>query len=172
MWLIGQYTKCRHACARRRLFITQSGGDTMKMQHSLKTLSALILGLGTMGIAHGAGFQLLEQNASGLGSAYAGSAAIAEDASTVYYNPAGMTMLPGMNVSAGAVAIKPSFKFSNGGTTGPTQFGGLPTGGPDGGDAGTWAAVPNAYFTWQVNQRIWLGLGVGAPFGLMTDYEE
>ena len=41
----------------------------MKMQHSLKTLSALILGLGTMGIAHGAGFQLLEQNASGLGSA-------------------------------------------------------------------------------------------------------
>jgi len=152
----------------------------MKMQHSLKTLSALILGLGTMGIAHGAGFQLLEQNASGIGSAYAGSAAIAEDASTVYYNPAGMTMLPGMNVSAGAVAIKPSFKFSDGGTIGPTAFGGVPlgpfggrpTGGGDGGDAGSWAAVPNAYFTWEVNPRVWLGLGVGAPFGLMTEYEQ
>lgn len=152
----------------------------MKTQHTLKTLSALILGLGAMGVAHGSGFQLLEQNGSGLGSAYAGSAAIAEDASTVYYNPAGMTMLPGMNVSAGAVAIKPSFKFSNNGSTGPTTFagnplgplGGRPTGGPDGGDAGSWAAVPNAYFTWQVNPRIWLGLGVGAPFGLMTDYEE
>jgi long-chain fatty acid transport protein len=141
----------------------------MKMQHSLKTLSALILGLGTMGIAHGAGFQLLEQNASGIGSAYAGSAAIAEDASTVYYNPAGMTMLPGMNVSAGAVAIKPSFKFSNSGTT---NAAGALVNGSDGGDAGSWAAVPNAYFTWEVNPRVWLGLGVGAPFGLMTDYEE
>jgi len=141
----------------------------MKTQYTLKTLSALILGLGAAGVAHGAGFSLLEQNASGIGSAYAGSAAIAEDASTVYYNPAGMTMLPGMNVSAGAVAIKPSFKFSNGGTTGPT---GAAVSGSDGGDAGSWAAVPNAYFTWEVNPRVWLGLGVGAPFGLMTDYEE
>ncbi|MGA0583082.1 MAG: OmpP1/FadL family transporter [Castellaniella sp.] len=141
----------------------------MKMQYTLKTLSALILGLGAAGVAHGAGFSLLEQNASGIGSAYAGSAAIAEDASTVYYNPAGMTMLPGMNVSAGAVAIKPSFKFSNGGTT---NAAGALVNGSDGGDAGSWAAVPNAYFTWEVNPRIWLGLGVGAPFGLMTDYEE
>src|SRR5690606_2820282 len=115
MWLSGQYTKCRHACARRRLFITQSGGDTMKTQHTLKTLSALILGLGAMGIAHGAGFQLLEQNASGLGNAYAGSAAVGENASANFYNPASITLLPGMNVSAGAVAIKPSFKFSDGG---------------------------------------------------------
>src|SRR5690606_31478191 len=98
---------------------------------------------------------------------------------TVYYNPAGMTMLPGMNVSAGVVAIKPSFKFSNGGTTLPSHFNGTQVNagnvlvtGPDGGDAGTWAAVPNAYFTWQVNQRIWLGLGVGAPVGLMPDDDE
>jgi long-chain fatty acid transport protein len=80
-----------------------------------------------------------------------------------------MTMLPGMNVSAGAVAIKPSFKFSNSGTT---NAAGALVNGSDGGDAGSWAAVPNAYFTWEVNPRVWLGLGVGAPFGLMTDYEE
>ncbi|MDY0310332.1 MAG: outer membrane protein transport protein [Castellaniella sp.] len=152
----------------------------MKTQYTLKTLSALILGLGAAGIAHGAGFQLLEQNASGLGTSYAGSAAIAEDASTVFFNPAGMTLLPGMNASAGAVAIKPNFKFSNDGSTRPTHFGGNAlgplgggaSGGSDGDDAGTWAAVPNAYFTWQVNPRIWLGLGLSVPFGLMTDYEE
>src|SRR5690606_14311794 len=34
------------------------------------------------------------------------------------------------------------------------------------------AAVPNAHFTWEVNPRVWLGLSVGAPFGLMTDYEK
>ncbi|WP_323030133.1 OmpP1/FadL family transporter [Castellaniella sp.] len=141
----------------------------MKTQHTLKTLSALILGLGAMGVAHGAGFQLLEQNASGLGSAYAGSAAIGENASANYFNPASITLLPGMNVSAGAVAIKPSFKFSNGGSTGPT---GAASTGDNGGDAGSWAAVPNAHFTWEVNPRVWLGLSVGAPFGLMTDYEK
>lgn len=141
----------------------------MKTQHTLKTLSALILGLGAMGVAHGAGFQLLEQNASGLGSAYAGSAAIGENASANYFNPASITLLPGMNVSAGAVAIKPSFKFSNDGSTSP--LGTAATGG-NGGDAGSWAAVPNAHFTWEVNPRVWLGLSVGAPFGLMTDYEE
>jgi len=146
----------------------------MKLHHSIKTLSALILGLGGIGAAHAAGFQLLEQNASGIGSAYAGSAALGEDASTVYYNPAAMTLLPGMNASAGAVAIKPSFKFSDGGSTAPAipagPFGGPKVNGNQGDDAGSWAVVPNAYFTWELNPRWWVGLGVGAPFGLMTDY--
>ncbi|MFT0532036.1 OmpP1/FadL family transporter [Castellaniella hirudinis] len=152
----------------------------MKPHHPTRILSALIIGFGGIGVAHAAGFQLLEQNASGIGSAYAGSAAIAEDASTIYFNPAGMTLLPGMNVSAGAVGIKPNFEFSDGGSTGPTTFGGAPlgplggnpTGGGNGGNAGSWGLVPNAYFSWQVADRWWLGLGVGAPFGLMTDYEE
>ncbi|WP_298014732.1 porin [uncultured Castellaniella sp.] len=141
----------------------------MKLHHSIKTLSALIIGLGGIGAAHAAGFQLLEQNGSGLGNAYAGSAAIGENASANYFNPASITLLPGMNVSAGVVGIKPSFKFSNGGSTSPL---GTPATGGNGGDAGSWAAVPNAHFTWEVNPRWWLGLSVGAPFGLMTDYEK
>lgn len=153
----------------------------MKTQYTLKTLSALVLGLGAASIAHGAGFSLLEQNASGLGNAYAGSAAIGEDASANYFNPASITLLPGMNVSAGVVGIKPNFEFSDGGSTGPTTFGGQPLGplggrptgnGGDGGNAGAWGVVPNAHFTWEVNPRVWLGLSVGAPFGLMTDYEK
>ncbi|MFC4296836.1 OmpP1/FadL family transporter [Castellaniella hirudinis] len=152
----------------------------MKMQYTLKTLSALVLGLGTAGIAHSAGFQLLEQNASGLGNAYAGSAAIGENASANYFNPASITLLPGMNVSAGVVGIKPNFEFSDSGSTTPTTFGGKPigglggrpAGGGDGGNAGAWGVVPNAHFTWQVSPRTWLGLSVGAPFGLMTDYEK
>src|SRR5690606_19509578 len=36
--------------------------------------------------------------------------------------------------------------------------------------AGSWAAVPNAYLSWQVNERWFLGLGIGAPFGLATEY--
>lgn len=131
------------------------------------------LALAAGGSAHGAGFQLLEQNASGLGNAYAGSAAVAENASTIYFNPAGMSQLSGLSVSAGISAIRPSFKFRNDGSTPPaaaplTDFAGA----GNGGDAGKWGLVPNAYLAWQVDERWHVGVGFGAPFGLMTDYDD
>ena len=43
--------------------------------------------------AHASAFALSEQGVSGLGNAYAGAAAVAEDASTVWWNPAGMARL-------------------------------------------------------------------------------
>lgn len=134
----------------------------------LRVAAAALVGLWA-GSVHAAGFQLLEQNASGIGNAYAGSAAIAENASTIFYNPAGMTYLPGVNVSAGVSAVRPSFKFSNDGSTGP---GGMPGVGSNGGDAGSWGFVPNAYLSWQLSPRWFAGLGVGAPFGLMTEYDD
>ena len=66
----------------------------MKRAASLRLLSAVVMSLGVTSVAQSAGFNLLEQNASGLGNAYAGSAAIADNASTIYFNPAGMTRLP------------------------------------------------------------------------------
>lgn len=133
------------------------------------TLSTLIVTLAAAGSVQAAGFNLLEQNLSGLGNAYAGSAAVAENASTIYFNPAGMTHLPGGNFSAGVAAIKPSFKFRNNGSTGPT---GAPATGSNGGDAGKWAMLPNAYLSWELTPRWFVGLGIGAPFGLTTDYKD
>ena len=60
--------------------------------------------------AYAGGFQLMEQNASGLGNAYAGQGASAQDASTIFFNPAGMTELQGRNAVAGFNAIRPSAK--------------------------------------------------------------
>lgn len=140
----------------------------MKAARILRIIPAMTLGLGGTS-AYAAGFQLLEQNASGIGNAYAGSAALADNASTIFFNPAGMTQLTGVNVSAGVTAIRPSFRFDNNGSVGP---GGLPLGGDQGGDAGSWGFVPNAYISWQLNPDWYLGLGVGAPFGLMTEYED
>lgn len=138
---------------------------------TLNALSFIALGISATTV-HAAGFNLLEQNASGLGNAYAGSAAVAENASTIYYNPAGMSFLPGINVSGGITGIRPSFKFrDNGDSRNPLAMGGgKPTGG-DGGDAGGWAALPNLYGSWQLNDRWHVGLGVGAPFGLSTHYD-
>jgi long-chain fatty acid transport protein len=118
--------------------------------------------------ASGAGFQLMEQNASGLGNAYAGQGASAQDASTIFFNPAGMTYLPGKNVVGAINAIRPSSKFSNTTSTlAPLQT----SLGGNGGDAGDWAFVPNAYFSWQLNPQLFVGLGLNAPFGLKTEYD-
>ena len=73
-------------------------------------LSALSIALAP-GFAQGAGFALQEQNASGLGHAYAGGAAAAEDVSTIFYNPAGLVRLQSMQLVVAANLICPSTKF-------------------------------------------------------------
>lgn len=138
----------------------------MKQKNITLIVAAAIAAM-TAGTAAASGFQLLEQNASGLGNAYAGSAAVAEDASTIYFNPAGMTQLKQREFSLGGAAIKPSFKFTNNGSNvAPATNSG------NGGDAGDWAVLPNAYLSWGVTKDIYLGLGLGAPFGLKTEYDD
>lgn len=114
-----------------------------------------------------AGFQLFEQNVSGLGNAYAGAAAAAEDASTIFFNPAGLTRLDGTSFVAGANYIVPSIKFND---QGSRPAAGRALGG-NGGDAGDGAIVPNFYIAHRLNPSWSLGLGVGAPFGLKTEYD-
>src|SRR6185436_5282273 len=92
------------------------------------------------------GFQLVEQNASGLGNAYSGQGATAQDASTIFWNPAGMTRLSGRNFVLAGNLIRPSAEFQNTGST--PAAGGFGLGG-SGGDGGDWAVVPNAYLSWQ-----------------------
>ena len=124
---------------------------------TLRTVPALLL-VAFSGAASAAAFQLLEQNASGLGTAYAGSAAVADNASTVFFNPAGMTQLTGFQLSAGVTGVGPSYQYRSN------------TGVESGGDAGGWKAVPNAYMSWQMTKDLYLGFGVSAPFGLATEY--
>ena len=127
----------------------------------------LVLGLALTGcatLAHAAGFALIEQNASGLGNAYAGQAASAQDASTIFFNPAGMTLLPDSQLVLAGSLIKPQAEFT--GTVSPAIVGG-----GDGGDAGDLAFVPNAYFAYRVSPDIHVGVGLNAPFGLKTEYD-
>jgi long-chain fatty acid transport protein len=134
-------------------------------------VSATLLGIS--GWANAAGFALIEQGGSGIGNAYAGAAAVAEDATTIFFNPAGMTYLPDSQLVIAAHAIKPYVDFSNQGsrTLVGTPFVQPLTGG-DGGDAGDWAFVPNLYYAKAVNDALRLGIGVNAPFGLKTEYDD
>jgi len=119
------------------------------------------------GAASASGFQLLEQSASGIGNAYAGSAAVAENASTIYYNPAGMTQLQEREISGGISAVDPSFNFHNK----DSNVGALGNSG-EGGNAGGWSFIPNGYASWALNKDLYVGVGIGAPFGLKTEYDD
>src|SRR5438552_15137735 len=85
------------------------------------------------GHALGSAFALQEQNASGLGHAYAGGAAAAEDVSTIFYNPAGLVRLATSQLVIAGNLICPSAKFSNSASL-PARFQTL---GGTGGDAGS-----------------------------------
>jgi long-chain fatty acid transport protein len=118
--------------------------------------------------ASAAFFQIAEQSASGIGNAFAGGAAVAEDASTVWYNPAGMTRLTGPQFVVGGSYIRP--RFSADVKSASTALG-FPIGG-GGGQAGEDAFVPNLYAVYPVSRRLALGAAVNAPFGLVTDYPD
>jgi long-chain fatty acid transport protein len=122
------------------------------------------------GPAGAAGFALIEQSPSQMGNAFAGGAASAEDASTIFYNPAGMTRLPGRQVVLGLHGVRPSAELTNQGSrlNAPLT---APLTGSSGGDAGEWGFVPNLYVSWELTPQWFIGLGINAPFGLKTDYE-
>ena len=124
-------------------------------------ITALLSGLSSATMA--AGFALIEQNASGLGNAYAGQAASAQDASTVYFNPAGLMRIEGRQLVVAGHLIRPSAKFTDGGSS-------TISGAGDGGDAGGWAFVPNFYYAGDLAPGFKFGLGVNAPYGLKTEY--
>jgi len=134
----------------------------------LKRLTLVFTMAGFAGLTQASGFSLIEQNASGLGNAYAGQAASAQDASTVFFNPAGMGLLTDSQLVATGSLLDSSIKFQNDGSTAAP----LQTLGDTGGDAGGLTFVPSFYYVHPVNDRLVMGLGVNAPFGLKTEYDQ
>src|SRR5262245_10568814 len=104
--------------------------------------------------ASAAFFQIAEQSASGIGNAFAGGAAAAEDASTVWYNPAGMTRFSGPQFAVGGSYIRPSFVAD---VRSASTVGGVSPIGGGGGEAGAPAFVPNLYAVIPVSRRFALG---------------
>ncbi len=142
--------------------------NNIKSSFTKTLLAVAIASVSTMSQA--ASFQLIEQSASGQGSAYAGAAALGEDASTIYFNPAGMTRLSGSQVVVAGHIISPNATFTNNGSSdalgGAGSLSGLnsKTGDP--------AFVPNFYYTTKLPNEISFGLGVNVPFGLSTEYDD
>ncbi len=135
---------------------------------SIRGLKAVLLTCGGVGAllaatadANAGGLAVREQSAWGEGTSYAGVAA-GGDLSSMFWNPATMTQMPGINSETSVSGIIPSSTNSVGAPS--TLTGAGITAGT--GNTALSALVPSSYYSWQVNQQLWLGLSVNAPFGL------
>lgn len=150
----------------------------MALKNTSKIATAL-LSSAFCSLAYGSGFAIQEQSITGLGRAFAGSAAVADDGSTIFFNPAGLTQLKQREVDLAMNYIVPKSDFNNDGSRvvnlgGFNGLSGQAITGNDGSGAegGKEAFVPNFYYVHPVNDSTVLGLGINAPFGLVTDYSE
>src|SRR5207302_170264 len=129
--------------------------DRFRRKEIAAAVGAAALSLAA-GQAFGSAFALQEQSGSGLGNAFAGGAAAAEDASTIFWNPAGMSRFSGIQTAVAGSLICPSAKFSDSGS----QAAALQPLGGTGGDAGSCAVVPAAYLAVPINRQWSVGIGV------------
>ncbi|MGJ7514915.1 OmpP1/FadL family transporter [Pseudomonas baetica] len=127
----------------------------------LKTTISLAVAMASTQI-FASGFALNEQSISGMGTGFAGRSSSADDASTIYGNPAGMARLNGQQITGGMAAIDASSDISD--TSGRSS-------GTNKGDMVPFTSVPMGFYTNKLNDEWAVGLGVYAPFGLITDYE-
>ena len=139
------------------------------MRHVVIASAASLL-IAATGTAAASGFAIVEQGVKNVGSAISGTAA-ADDPTAVFYNPAGIILLKGTGYVVAGHIIQPGAEFSGGATTNPL-VGGAAISGGNGGDGGTTGFVPNFYWVTDINENTKFGLGINAPFGLATDYDD
>jgi len=135
---------------------------------SLNKLTGAILFALASQTANASGFALIEQSASGQGTAYAGAAANTEDASVMWFNPAGLTEIKGSQVIVGAHVISPTAKFSDNGSYAGSPLNKVGGGGDDGATIGV---VPNIYWKTKVGDYD-IGFGINTPFGQHISYKD
>lgn len=147
----------------------------MKKFNQSLLATAMLLAAGG---ANAAAFQLAEVSTSGLGRAYAGEAAIADNASVVATNPALMSLFKTAQFSTGGVYVDSRINM-NGDVTSHatiiTQSSGIKA--IEGGSASArnvvpGAFVPNLYFVAPVNDKFALGAGMNVNFGLKSEYDD
>ncbi|HHQ4464709.1 OmpP1/FadL family transporter [Aeromonas veronii] len=127
--------------------------------HPIIKPSAIAL-LVIAGQTHAAGFQLAEQSATGLGRAFAGEAAIADNASVLSRNAAAMTRFDKMALSGGAIYVSPDVNIEG------KTAGLLTHADATAHDIAAAAWVPNAYLIIPLSEQWRLGFSATSYYGL------
>ncbi|MFC1507843.1 outer membrane protein transport protein [Pseudomonadota bacterium] len=140
-----------------------------KNKITLALALALALTLGMSANASAAGFQLAEYSATGLGRAFAGEAAMADNAGAQFRNPAMMTYLKGTQVSIGAIYVDPNIDVD--GKVTPHAANGNASGQSyesNASDIADSAVIPNLYFSQQLNDKFAWGFALATNYGMET----
>ncbi|HHF6811946.1 TPA: porin [Haemophilus influenzae] len=127
------------------------------------------------GGANAAAFQLAEVSTSGLGRAYAGEAAIADNASVVATNPALMSLFKTAQFSTGGVYVDSRINMNGDVDSSVIINSKMNVTRTRDGSASArnvipGAFVPNLYFVAPVNDKLALGAGMNVNFGLKSEY--
>ena len=125
---------------------------------SLNLSVAALLVAGSISAVQAGGFQLMEQSVASLGRAHAGAGVVGDDVSAVWYNPAGMTLLPGTQFQFGGVFAALDIPAKNN-QTGATDNGRKHP-----------VPIPNMFLSHQINDSAWFGIGLTVPYGMATEY--
>ncbi len=128
----------------------------------------LLVGLSTLAVAtlsiqaaQAGGFSIREQSAEFQGSSFAGNAAGGAGLSSMFWNPATITLSEGLKSEYNFSLIVPYSRDRSVVTP-------IPGIGTDTGNIGRTAVVPTSYTSYQINDSLWVGLSVNAPFGMKT----
>jgi long-chain fatty acid transport protein len=127
-----------------------------------RTLARLLVCASALSLSTAAmagGFNVRSQSAVGNGMAHAGAGTSAWGASSMFWNPAAITAVPGRQSEFNASLIMPQIDILLD----------APVPGRDSGNIGVISAVPASFNTWQINERLWIGMNTGAPFGSETE---
>lgn len=149
-----------------RIFINNKGSQMKKFNQSILATAMLL----AAGGANAAAFQLAEVSTSGLGRAYAGEAAIADNAAVIATNPALMTVFKRAQFSTGGVYINSKVDMRGDVTTKINQLNKNQKGSASKNDVVPEAFIPNLYFVAPVNDKLALGAGMNVNFGLESEY--
>ncbi|MEO8400321.1 MAG: outer membrane protein transport protein [Gammaproteobacteria bacterium] len=134
----------------------------MKRAHfRLSLLAASITSLMSSSI-FAAAFQLYELGTPIIGTAAVGQAAVTNDASIAYFNPAGMSQLNSTQFMVGTQVVTPSIHFSIGGQN--TISGG------NGGNAGVLTPGGSVFYVYQFSPKLKLGASFTTPYAGELDY--
>ncbi len=137
------------------------------MVRSVRVVACLAFGISTQVFA--AGFQLQEQNVTNLGTAYSGTAALAQDASMAFFNAAGLSHIDESQVVLSGVLIQGHFHFLASRSNVSLLPNTIVAGDRDD-DPARAVVAPAFYIAKRLDEHWVLGLSVNSPFGLLTDY--
>ena len=131
----------------------------MKVKNLVKIAVAMAVAF-HMTNAKAASYQLNDYSVTNLGRSYAGQGIMGDDYSAIAYNPAGMTLMKksGLQQVVNLINVK-------------SDVHGLEGNADKKGKMDFWQPMPAGFAQYNVNDKLSLGLGIYAPYGLKTLYK-